>query len=79
MAVCNDTVVYGIEMKYGVQAIESEGRGLWYLQDDDRKMMGIMTIIDGNPSWVILKKSQIKTLINELQDVYDTMFDVEMG
>lgn len=75
MARCNDTVVYGIEMKYGVQAIESEGRGLWYLQDDERKMMGIMTVINGNPSWVILKKSQIPTLIKELQEVYDTMFD----
>lgn len=75
MATSNDTIVFGIEKKYGVQAIESGARGLWYLQDDERQGMGIMTLTKGIPTYAILKKEQIKTLIKELQDVYDMVFN----
>lgn len=75
MANSNDNIVYGIEKRYGVQAIESEARNLWYLQDEERKYLGFMTIIKRKPIWLILKKEQIKTILKELKDIYDMVFN----
>lgn len=75
MANCVDNIVTGIEKKFGVQAVESEGAGLFYLQDDEREMMGILSVIDGKPTCAILKKKQIKFLIKELKDIYDMLFN----
>lgn len=74
MALNVDNIVFRIEKKYGVQAIQSEAKNLFYLQDDDREAMGILTIVDYKPTFTVLKKEQIKALINELQDVYEMMF-----
>lgn len=75
MATSNENIVSNIERKYSVQAIESEASGLFYLQDDERKQLGILTITKGIPTWAILKREQLKTLIKELKDVYDTVFN----
>ena len=70
-----DHAIYSIEKKYGVQGIESGCRGLAYLQDDEKKMLGIMAFVNGQSTCAILKKSQVKALIDELQDIYDMIFD----
>lgn len=66
-----DEAVYKVENKFGVYGIESEGQGLCYLHDDEKEKIGIMSFINGNITYVILKKNQVKALINELQDIYD--------
>ena len=85
-----DNIVFGIEKKFGVQAIESEGRGLWYLQDDEKRRIGILTIENGIPKWSILsreqfkvlahiisslKSGQLKALVKEANDIYDVVFN----
>ena len=90
MAYSSDTIVFGIEKKYGVQAIESKEKGLWYLQDDDRELIGILTVKNGIPKWEIftkdqfkalayllkdLKVSQLNALVSEALDIYDVVFN----
>lgn len=70
-----DEAVYKVEKEYGVQGIQSECQGLCYLQDDEKKKLGIMSYIGGNVSCVILKKNQVKAIINELKDIYDMLFN----
>ena len=70
-----DNIVTIIEKDYDVRAIESETKGLYYLEDDAKKELGIMTITKGKMSYTILKKKQVETLIKELQDVYDMVFN----
>lgn len=69
-----DNIVTLIEKECEVRAIESETKGLYYLEDDEKSHLGIMTITKGKVSCAILKKAQVKTLINELQDIYNMVF-----
>ena len=90
MAYSSEAIVYAIEKKHGVQAIESKRKGLWYLQDDDRELIGILTVKYGIPKWQVYTKEQfkafinifkdlqtteIKSLVNEARDVYDMVFN----
>jgi hypothetical protein len=70
----NDYIVTEIEKNYQVRAIESEAKGLYYLEDDEKKYFGIMTILNGIPNYVILKKAQAEKLIEELKEVYNSVF-----
>ena len=69
-----DNIVTTIEKDCGVRAIESEENCLYYLEDDAKQRLGIMTIINNKMSYTMLKKKQVQTLINELQDIYDMVF-----
>ena len=70
----HDTLVDSIELNYDVRAIESLERGLFYLQDDDRKLIGIMTCKAGNKSIAILTKKQAYALLDEFKDICDMVF-----
>lgn len=90
MGTANENIVYSIEKKYGVQAIESKKKNLFYLQDDDKKHIGILTVDHGVPEWQIYTKEQFKTVVNlfkglevgklrslasEMNDVYEMVFE----
>ena len=62
-AYSRDNIVTNIEYKYDVRAIESEEKGLYYLEDDDNTEIGILVIKDGVPMHIILsKKGQNKVI-----------------
>ena len=65
----NDYIVTDIEREYNVRAIESEAKGLYYLEDDEKKYLGIMTVRKGKANWIVLNKKQIKALIKEIKDI----------
>lgn len=79
MATAIDNTVTAIECKYGVKAVNSEAKHLYYLFDEDKRNMGIMvihTVDDKNISnQIIISKEQAKALINELKDVYNMIFE----
>lgn len=90
MAISNDAIVYRIEKAHGVQAIESKKKNLFYLQDDDKSHIGILTVDHGVPEWQIYTKEQFKkfvdlfkgidvgklrSLASEMNDVYDIVFN----
>ena len=75
MASGSENVVYALERKHDIQTIQSEAHGLFYLQDEDRLGMGILTVVQGVPHYALLTKEQLKILIREIKDVYDVMFD----
>lgn len=70
-----DNIVTIIEKERGVRAIESDAVGLYYLEDDEKKQLGVLTVLNGKASCVILQKKQVQTLMKELQDVYDVVFN----
>ena len=74
VATSSDSIVYNLERKYGVQAIESNANTLYYIQDDERKMIGIMTIKKGVPKVIALTKEQFKAMAEEIKDIYDVVF-----
>ena len=69
-----DSIVTAIEKERSVRAIQSEEKGLYYLEDDEKKRLGIMAVFKEKVSCVVLKKKQVETLIRELQDIYDAVF-----
>lgn len=75
MAKNSDNILWNLERRHGVQGIKSEARGLYYLQDDDRTGIGILTIIQGRPHYALLTREQLKVMIREIKDIYDVMFD----
>lgn len=75
MAIENKVSV--IENQYNVKAVESEAADLYYLQDDDKKGLGILTFVDGSPQWVILSKKQALKLAEEIKDICDVVFDLD--
>ena len=74
VATSSDSIIHNIEVKYGVQAIESNAKTVFYLQDDERKHIGIMTVQKGVKRWIILTKEQFKALAEEVKDIYDVVF-----
>ena len=74
MSYSNDNIVTSIEGKYNVQGIESIGQDMWYLKCQNGNL-GILTIIDGEKTCVILNKSQVMVLLSELKDVFEVVFD----
>ena len=70
-----DNMITSIEKRFNVQAIESEAKNLFYIQDEDRLGMGILTVVDDSMTCTLLNKKQIKALIKELKDVYDMLFN----
>lgn len=75
MATSTENIVFRIEKKYGVQAIQSECNGLFYLQDEDKLGMGILTVIEGKLHYTLLTREQAKTLVREINDIYDMLFN----
>lgn len=67
----HDSVVDKVEYQYNCRAVQSEQKGLFYLEDDERKFIGIMTIKNNKKSICLLNKNQVKALLNELKDVCD--------
>lgn len=72
---CTQNVVTEFEYKNDVYAINSDAKGLFYLYDDVKESIGIMTVKKGLAEAIVLKKAQIKSLIDELQDVYNMVFN----
>ena len=70
-----DNIVTNMERRHKVQAIQSEASNLFYIQDEDRLGMGILTVVDGKPLYTLLNKKQIKFIIKELNDIYDMLFN----
>ncbi len=65
----HNSIVTAIELKHDVRAIQSEASSLYYLEDDDKKQIGILAIKDGIPMHVILSKNQAYTLAKEFKAV----------
>jgi purine-nucleoside phosphorylase len=70
----SEAIVTNIECKYDVRAIESEVKGLYYLEDDDKKHIGILTVINGNTQHIILSKKQAKMLAKEMKSICEVVF-----
>jgi hypothetical protein len=71
----SDELVSKVELRYGLRAIESEAKGLFYLQDDERKLIGILTLKNGRKSCAILSKKQAYALIDEFKAVCDLYWE----
>lgn len=73
----NDEKVTAFEYKYNVMAIESEiCKDMYYLYDEDKKGIGILTFPDNSPTYVLLNKRQARALSEELGSVIDAVFEV---
>ena len=70
----NESIVTAIEYEYGVRAIQSEAQGLYYLEDDEKKSIGILALKNGIPMHIILSKKQALTLANEFKDICEMRF-----
>ena len=67
-------IVTAIEYNYDVRAIQSEAKSLYYLEDDEKKQIGILAIKDGTPMHIVLSKNQAYTLAKELKEVCNSVF-----
>ena len=70
----NESIVTAIEYNHDVRAIQSEAQGLYYLEDDEKKNIGILVVKDGVPMHIILSKKQALTLANEFKDICEMRF-----
>ena len=71
----HDQIVSRIEFQHGLRAVESEAKGLFYLTDNERKSIGIMTCKFGGRSICVLSKKQVHALLNELKAVCDLFWE----
>ena len=67
----SDEIACKVEFQYDLRAIESEAKGLFYLTDDKRKSIGILTCRHGNKSICVLNKNQVKALLEDLGAIWD--------
>ena len=70
----HNQIVTAIEYNYDVRAIQSEAKSLYYLEDDDKKDIGILVVRDGVPMHIVLNRTQAYTLVKELKEVCDSVF-----
>lgn len=71
----NDEKVTAFEYKYNVMAIESEiFKGMYYLYDEDKKGIGILTFPENSSTYVLLNKKQAMALSQELKSIIDEVF-----
>ena len=66
-----NSIVDKVEYQHDIRAIQSDAKGLFYLEDDERKLIGIMTVKNNKKSICLLNKNQVKALLNELKDICD--------
>lgn len=71
-----DNYVTQLECKYDVRAIQSEVKGLYYLEDDENKSIGILVIKNDVPMHIVLSKKQAKQLAKEFREVVNTVFNM---
>ena len=71
----NGSIMTRFEYEHDVRAVESLSSGLYYLEDDNQKSIGIMTIRNGKKSYAVLSKKQAYALIDEFKDVCDLYFE----
>lgn len=74
MATDHNQIVTAIEYCHDVRAIQSEAASLYYLEDDDKKDIGILVIRDGVPLHVVLSKKQAFTLAKEFKEICEERF-----
>lgn len=67
-------IVTTLEINHELRAIESFAKGLYYLEDDEGKSIGILTLKNGRKSCAILSKKQAYALIDEFKEVCDLYF-----
>ena len=67
----HDSVVDKVEYQHGVRAIQSDAKGLFYLEDNKRKLIGIMTVKNNQKTICVLNKNQVEALLNELEEICD--------
>lgn len=72
----HNQIVTAIEYNYDVRAIQSEAKSLYYLEDDDKKDIGILVVRDGVPMHIVLNRTQAYTLAKELKEVCNLRFGV---
>ena len=70
----SDNIITAIELKHDVRAIQSEASSLYYLEDDEKKQIGILVVKGDTPMHIILNKKQAYTLAKELKSVCDSVF-----
>ena len=64
------------EAKHDIWSVQSEAKGLFYLQDNERDKIGIMSIVKGRKQFVILTKKQAEALIKEFKDICEIYFSL---
>ena len=70
----HNQIVTAIEYNHDVRAIQSEAKSLYYLEDDEKKQIGILAIKDGTPMHIVLNRTQAYTLAKELKEVCNSVF-----
>lgn len=70
----HNSIVTAIEYNHDVRAIQSEAKSLYYLEDDEKKQIGVLVVKDGTPMHIVLSKNQAYTLAKELKEVCDSVF-----
>ena len=75
MGTDSNRIVTSIEYRHDVRAIQSEASGLYYLEDDYKKNIGILVVRDKTPMHIVLDRKQAYTLAKELKDVCETVFN----
>ena len=70
----HNRIVTAIELKHDVRAIQSEASSLYYIEDDEKKQIGVLVVKDGIPMHIVLSKTQAYTLAKELKSVCDSVF-----
>ena len=71
----HDSIVTSLEVNHDLRAIESFAKGLFYLEDDEGKSIGILTVKNGKRSCAVLSKKQAYALIDEFKAVCDLYFE----
>ncbi len=71
----HDQIVSRLEFQHDLRAIESDAKGLFYLQDDEKKFIGIMTCRYGGKSICVLSKKQSYALLNEFKAICDMYWE----
>lgn len=69
----HDSIVTSLEINHDLRAIESNASGLFYLEEDGKRI-GIMTLKNGQRSCAVLTKKQAYALIEEFKDICDLYF-----
>ena len=70
----HNSIVTAIEYNHDVRAIQSEAKSLYYLEDDEKKDIGILVVRDGIPMHIVLNRTQAATLAKEFKSIYEERF-----
>lgn len=69
-----DNLMTKLEKQYDVKSIKSEAPNLFYLFDDDKQGIGIVSFHDNSSTTLLITKKQLLRMISELPEIYDVLF-----